>query len=232
MLERFTLQARRVLTRAAEIARHRGHESIGTEHLLLGLLSEPDGRAALALRSLGLDLDMARREVEDGLERSELDRLTDVPAPVAHRSPVQAENEGLLADGGLETGWRSRPIALAALGAGVLARRAFEGASRSPVEIQTLVYLALLAERDRVDVGRGEEAGALRPALACDQLELERSIRKLLDAGLVVEPAEEDGERLAITDAGIREVQEWLGRIAFLFAGWPPDHPEVDDLTS
>jgi len=65
MFERFTDQARRVVVQAQEEARLLGHNYIGTEHILLGLLSEHEGPAAQVLSSLGvsLDLDAAREQV-------------------------------------------------------------------------------------------------------------------------------------------------------------------------
>jgi len=65
MFERFTDQARRVVVQAQEEARMLGHDYIGTEHILLGLLGEHEGPAAQALSSLGvsLDLDAAREQV-------------------------------------------------------------------------------------------------------------------------------------------------------------------------
>jgi ATP-dependent Clp protease ATP-binding subunit ClpC len=63
MFERFTDQARRVVVQAQEEARTLGHNYIGTEHILLGLLSEPDGLAARALSSLEISLDTVREQV-------------------------------------------------------------------------------------------------------------------------------------------------------------------------
>jgi ATP-dependent Clp protease ATP-binding subunit ClpC len=63
MFERFTDQARRVVVLAQEEARMLGHGYIGTEHILLGLLSEPEGLAARALSSLGVSLDAVREQV-------------------------------------------------------------------------------------------------------------------------------------------------------------------------
>jgi len=64
MFERFTDKARRVVVLAQEEARLLGHASIGTEHILLGLLREGDGVAARALDSLGVGLQAARERVE------------------------------------------------------------------------------------------------------------------------------------------------------------------------
>jgi ATP-dependent Clp protease ATP-binding subunit ClpA len=61
---RFTERARRVLSLAQEEAKRFKHNYIGTEHLLLGLVREHDGVAAVVLAHLGVDLDRARAEVE------------------------------------------------------------------------------------------------------------------------------------------------------------------------
>src|SRR5215469_6624777 len=64
MFERFTDKARRVVVLAQEEARRLGHNYIGTEHVLLGLVREEDGYAARALDSLGVSLEAARDRVE------------------------------------------------------------------------------------------------------------------------------------------------------------------------
>ena len=63
MFERFTEQARQVVVLAQEEARTLGHNYIGTEHILLGLLREEDGLGARALESLGIKIREVRREV-------------------------------------------------------------------------------------------------------------------------------------------------------------------------
>jgi ATP-dependent Clp protease ATP-binding subunit ClpA len=65
MFERFTDQARRVVVLAQEEARLLGHAYIGTEHILLGLLSEGEGLAAQALGALEITLDAAREQVAE-----------------------------------------------------------------------------------------------------------------------------------------------------------------------
>ena len=63
MFERFTDAARRAVVSAQEEARILGHDHIGTEHLLLGLLHADTGPAAAALQSLHVGLDDARAQV-------------------------------------------------------------------------------------------------------------------------------------------------------------------------
>ena len=61
--KRFTVQARQVVVRGQEEARALGHDYMGTEHLLLGLLNEGEGVAAQALRQAGIALDGVRAEI-------------------------------------------------------------------------------------------------------------------------------------------------------------------------
>ncbi len=63
MFERFTDRARRVAVLAQEEARMLGHDHIGTEHILLGLIREGEGVAARALESLGISLEAVRQQV-------------------------------------------------------------------------------------------------------------------------------------------------------------------------
>ncbi|WP_448852779.1 ATP-dependent Clp protease ATP-binding subunit [Corynebacterium sp. 335C] len=69
MFERFTDRARRVVVLAQDEARELNHNYIGTEHILLGLISEGDGVAAKALESMGISLDAVRSEVVEIIGR-------------------------------------------------------------------------------------------------------------------------------------------------------------------
>ena len=65
MFERFTDRARRVVVLAQDEARSLNHNYIGTEHLLLGLITEGEGVAAKALESLDINNDAVRSAVID-----------------------------------------------------------------------------------------------------------------------------------------------------------------------
>ena len=65
MFERFTEQSRRVVVLAQEEARMLGHNHIGSEHLLLGLLHEQGTIAADVLASAGITVEAARSQVEE-----------------------------------------------------------------------------------------------------------------------------------------------------------------------
>jgi len=71
MFERFTDRARRVVVLAQEEARMLNHNSIGTEHILLGLIREGEGVAARALKSLEISLDAVRQQVEEIIGRGQ-----------------------------------------------------------------------------------------------------------------------------------------------------------------
>lgn len=65
-----TPRAKRVIELAIDEARHLGHNYIGTEHLLLGLLHEGEGVAASVLESFGITLEQARTETTKLLTQS------------------------------------------------------------------------------------------------------------------------------------------------------------------
>lgn len=64
MLDKFTERAKKVLVLAQQEALRLGHDYLGTEHLLLGLIHEGEGVAAKALASLNINLEMVRNQVE------------------------------------------------------------------------------------------------------------------------------------------------------------------------
>ncbi len=65
MFGRFTERAQKVLALAQEEAIRLGHNNIGTEHILLGLIREGEGIAAKALYGLGLGSEKIQKEVEN-----------------------------------------------------------------------------------------------------------------------------------------------------------------------
>ncbi len=59
----YTPRAKRVVELAIEESQNLGHNYVGTEHLMLGLVREAEGIAAQVLSNLGIDLKRARKEV-------------------------------------------------------------------------------------------------------------------------------------------------------------------------
>ncbi|KAB2489855.1 ATP-dependent protease ATP-binding subunit ClpC [Priestia endophytica] len=71
MFGRFTERAQKVLALAQEEALRLGHNNIGTEHILLGIVREGEGIAAKALLALNLGTDKVQKEVESLIGRGQ-----------------------------------------------------------------------------------------------------------------------------------------------------------------
>ena len=103
----FTPRTKKVLDLARKEAKALNHTYIGTEHILLGLLREGGGAAAMVLKSLGLDLEKTRKEILKELDpnfepaaggqtpRSELPTsMSELPTPKSGlRTAPQAQGE-------------------------------------------------------------------------------------------------------------------------------------------
>jgi ATP-dependent Clp protease ATP-binding subunit ClpC len=105
MFERFTDAARRAVVLAQEEAAGLGHDYIGTEHLLLGLLADRDGVAGRAAAEVGLDAATARAAVADIVGRGKGQPSGHIPfTPPAKKALEYALREALaLGDGFIGT---------------------------------------------------------------------------------------------------------------------------------
>jgi len=106
----FTDHAKKVIGLARDESVRLGHDYIGTEHLLLGIIADGEGSAVEMLTQLGLDLDRVRQSIEDYTSTSrDLPKATERPfAPrtrqilemasreVRERGDEQADVEHLL----------------------------------------------------------------------------------------------------------------------------------------
>eukprot|EP00798_Chlamydomonas_sp_ICE-L_P014570 gene14570-20613_t len=105
MFERFTEKAIKVVMLAQEEARRLGHNFVGTEQLLLGLIGESTGIAAKVLKSMGVNLKDGRVEVEKIIGRGSGFVAVEIPfTPRAKRvlemsleEARQLEGEGVAA---------------------------------------------------------------------------------------------------------------------------------------
>ena len=79
MFERFTEKAIKVIMLSQEEARHLGHNFVGTEQILLGLLGEGTGVAAKVLKSMGVNPKDARMEVEKIISRGSGSSAVEIP---------------------------------------------------------------------------------------------------------------------------------------------------------
>ncbi|MCI0650426.1 MAG: ATP-dependent Clp protease ATP-binding subunit [Planctomycetes bacterium] len=88
----FTPRAKKVLELSQEEANELGHNYIGTEHLLLGLIRENDGVAAQVLTDLGVKLEEVRDEVME-LLGAEVNPPQESATPASSGNPKQARSK-------------------------------------------------------------------------------------------------------------------------------------------
>jgi ATP-dependent Clp protease ATP-binding subunit ClpA len=79
MFERFTDDAVEVILLAQDEARRLGHNFVGTEHILLGLLGRRNAPAAVCLRTVGINLSDARKEIENETGRGTDSMSAEIP---------------------------------------------------------------------------------------------------------------------------------------------------------
>ncbi len=98
MNERFTERAQKVVLLSQEFAQQFGHNYVGTEHLLLGLLQEGEGVAANSLKKLGVEVetlqDKVMRSVGAGQGKSQLLGFTPRTKRIFELSSEEARNLG------------------------------------------------------------------------------------------------------------------------------------------
>ncbi len=97
---KFAQRTQRVLSSADDEAARLQHEYIGTEHLLLGLLTDRDGVGVAVLHNLGADFSALRREVEKTIKRGLSDNQALEERPFTTRATrvlelAAAEAQGL-----------------------------------------------------------------------------------------------------------------------------------------
>jgi ATP-dependent Clp protease ATP-binding subunit ClpA len=91
----FTPRAKKVLELSLRESQQLGHDYIGTEHILLGLLREGGGVAAQVLVKLGADLNRVRQQVIQLLHGHQAEEP--VPGPYAARKRLEAVEQRLTA---------------------------------------------------------------------------------------------------------------------------------------
>jgi ATP-dependent Clp protease ATP-binding subunit ClpA len=82
-----TSRVKKVIELSFEEARRMGHQYVGTEHLLLGLLIEGEGIAAHVLSDLGVTLAKAQTEIERQLILHATPETVDTPARAPQQPP-------------------------------------------------------------------------------------------------------------------------------------------------
>ena len=91
----FTDRFRKVLAMALEEAIRLQHDYVGTEHILLGLISEREGVAAAVFTNLNVDLDQIREQVEERVKKG---RVTIALGELAYTSRARKAFELAMAE--------------------------------------------------------------------------------------------------------------------------------------
>lgn len=92
----YTPRAKKVIELAMEEALRLGHNYVGTEHILLGLIREGEGIAAQVLTGLGVDINLMRQRVIEMLGGYSLSGQTPQPKTKAAQSPAGSTGTPLL----------------------------------------------------------------------------------------------------------------------------------------
>jgi ATP-dependent Clp protease ATP-binding subunit ClpC len=90
VFERFTERARQVVVLAQDEARALGHDYIGTENILLGLLREEEGLAARTLEALGVTVERARSGVVLAVGQGEQIPTGQIPFTLRAKEALEA----------------------------------------------------------------------------------------------------------------------------------------------
>jgi ATP-dependent Clp protease ATP-binding subunit ClpA len=215
LFDRFTDRARRVIPLAQEEAHLLQHNYIGTEHLLLGLLSEGEGVAAKALESLGISLEAVRVQVEEIIGRGQTAPTGHIPFTPRAKKVLELSLREALQLGHDYIGTEHMLLGLIREGEGVAAQvLAGFGADHARLREQVL----------RLLTGGSEEAGTgtrlvrmTVPADLVDAAEQLAEVRRQKEAAIDAEDFEtgaalRDREKQLLVDK-LRREREWTASV-------------------
>jgi hypothetical protein len=215
VFERFTDRARRVIPLAQEEARRLHHNYIGTEHLLLGLLSEGEGVAAKALESLDISLEAVRVQVEEIIGQGQTAPTGHIPFTPRAKRVLELSLREAMQLGHNYIGTEHILLGLLSEGAGVAAQvLAGFGADHAHLREQVL----------RLLTGEGEQAGTgtrlvrlAVPADLVDAAEQLAQVRRQKEAAIDAEEfdtaaALRDREKQLLGDK-LRREREWTAGV-------------------
>ncbi|OMO52389.1 Chaperonin ClpA/B [Corchorus olitorius] len=157
MFERFTEKAIKVIMLAQEEARRLGHNFVGTEQILLGLIGEGTGIAAKVLKSMGINLKDARVEVEKIIGRGSGFVAVEIPFTPRAKRVLELSLEEARQLGHNYIGSEHLLLGLLREGEGVAAR-VLENLGADPSNIRTQV-IRMVGEGNEVSVVPGGSTG-------------------------------------------------------------------------
>ncbi|CAA7400505.1 unnamed protein product [Spirodela intermedia] len=165
MFERFTEKAIKVIMLAQEEARRLGHNFVGTEQILLGLIGEGTGIAAKVLKSMGINLKDARVEVEKIIGRGSGFVAVEIPFTPRAKRVLELSLEEARQLGHNYIGSEHLLLGLLREGEGVAAR-VLESLGAEPGNIRTQVIRMVGESAEVVGAGvGGGSTGSKMPTL-------------------------------------------------------------------
>ena len=166
MFERFTEKAIKVIMLAQEEARRLGHNFVGTEQILLGLIGEGTGVAAKVLKSMGVNLKDARVEVEKIIGRGSGFVAVEIPFTPRAKRVLELSLEEARQLGHNYIGTEHLLLGLIREGEGVAARVLENlGVDLAKVRTQVIRMLGETAEIGAGSSGGGAKGSTKTPTL-------------------------------------------------------------------
>ncbi len=162
MFERFTEKAIKVIMLAQEEARRLGHNFVGTEQILLGLIGEGTGVAAKVLKSLGVNLKDSRIEVEKIIGRGSGFVAVEIPFTPRAKRVLELSLEEARQLGHNYIGTEHLLLGLIREGEGVAAR-VLENLNIDLTKVRTQV-IRMLGETAEVGTGASTTKSNLKTA--------------------------------------------------------------------
>merc|ERR1719235_1022307 len=159
MFERFTEKAIKVVMLAQEEARSLGHNFVGTEQILLGLIGESTGIAAKVLKSLGVTLKAARDEVEKIIGRGSGFVAVEIPFTPRAKRVLEISLDEARQLGHNYIGTEHILLGLLREGEG-LAARVLEILRAEPSKIRSQVVKMVGESQEAVGAGIGQSSGS------------------------------------------------------------------------
>jgi len=162
MFERFTEKAIKVIMLAQEEARRLGHNFVGTEQILLGLIGEGTGVAAKVLKSMGVNLKDSRVEVEKIIGRGSGFVAVEIPFTPRAKRVLELSLEEARQLGHNYIGTEHLLLGLIREGEGVAAR-VLENLGVDLTKVRAQV-VRMLGETAEVTTGSGSAKGSAKTA--------------------------------------------------------------------
>ena len=162
MFERFTEKAIKVIMLAQEEARRLGHNFVGTEQILLGLIGEGTGIAAKVIKSMGVNLKDSRVEVEKIIGRGSGFVAVEIPFTPRAKRVLELSLEEARQLGHNYIGTEHLLLGLIREGEGVAAR-VLENLGVDLTKVRSQV-VRMLGETAEVTTGSGSSKGSAKTA--------------------------------------------------------------------